>query len=236
MAYGGAGTGTRGLAGNAGPGGPGLNNPGMIYLSSLSVMPYAGVTLPYNTYAENYNYYANNTSLLWQVNEYYKISPTISHNTLITIEAGANDALWNNISGIDGKQSADNIGQAIQNLINMGGSSFIVPFYNMSTSTSTEWLKDWTQDYEDELSLVLQNLKDVNPTVHIYDINVESIMGYERLEKDGLLWSVDNFHPSTVAHEQLANYVDSQVPIPAAAWLLGSGLIGLVGLRRKFKK
>ena len=28
----------------------------------------------------------------------------------------------------------------------------------------------------------------------------------------------------------------SQVPIPAAIWLLGSGLIGLVGLRRKFKK
>jgi hypothetical protein len=26
------------------------------------------------------------------------------------------------------------------------------------------------------------------------------------------------------------------VPIPAAVWLLGSGLIGLVGVRRKFKK
>jgi len=31
-------------------------------------------------------------------------------------------------------------------------------------------------------------------------------------------------------------YVISAVPIPAAFWLLGSGLIGLVGLRRKFKK
>ena len=29
---------------------------------------------------------------------------------------------------------------------------------------------------------------------------------------------------------------DKPVPIPAAVWLLGSGLIGLVGLRRKFKK
>ena len=26
------------------------------------------------------------------------------------------------------------------------------------------------------------------------------------------------------------------VPIPAAAWLLGSGLIGLVAIRRRFKK
>ena len=30
--------------------------------------------------------------------------------------------------------------------------------------------------------------------------------------------------------------VSGQVPIPAAAWLLGTGIIGLVGIRRKFKK
>ena len=30
--------------------------------------------------------------------------------------------------------------------------------------------------------------------------------------------------------------VTAPVPIPAAAWLLGSGLVGLVGLRRKMKK
>jgi hypothetical protein len=34
----------------------------------------------------------------------------------------------------------------------------------------------------------------------------------------------------------LTNINASPVPIPAAAWLLGSGLIGLVGLRRRFKK
>jgi hypothetical protein len=31
-------------------------------------------------------------------------------------------------------------------------------------------------------------------------------------------------------------YAANAVPIPAAVWLLGSGLIGLVGLRRRFKK
>ncbi len=31
-------------------------------------------------------------------------------------------------------------------------------------------------------------------------------------------------------------FVKASVPIPSAVWLLGSGLIGLVGFRRKFKK
>ena len=31
------------------------------------------------------------------------------------------------------------------------------------------------------------------------------------------------------------SYTASQVPVPAAVWLLGSGLVGLAGLRRKFR-
>jgi hypothetical protein len=30
-------------------------------------------------------------------------------------------------------------------------------------------------------------------------------------------------------------HLDTTVPIPAAVWLFGSGLIGIVGIRRKFK-
>ena len=36
--------------------------------------------------------------------------------------------------------------------------------------------------------------------------------------------------------ENFDNLSFNQVPIPAAAWLLGSGLIGLVGIRRKFSE
>lgn len=33
---------------------------------------------------------------------------------------------------------------------------------------------------------------------------------------------------------QSEGYTTSEVPVPAAFWLLGSGLAGLVGLRRRF--
>jgi hypothetical protein len=34
----------------------------------------------------------------------------------------------------------------------------------------------------------------------------------------------------------IGNNPNAVVPIPGAVWLLGSGLIGIVGLRRRFKK
>lgn len=48
-----------------------------------------------------------------------------------------------------------------------------------------------------------------------------------------------SFIDATTAKEASAiidNVRISAVPIPAAAWLLGSGLIGLIGIRRRFKK
>jgi hypothetical protein len=44
-----------------------------------------------------------------------------------------------------------------------------------------------------------------------------------------------NFSDATFGGSAYAD-VKAPVPIPAAAWLFGSGLLGLVGLRRKFSK
>jgi hypothetical protein len=58
---------------------------------------------------------------------------------------------------------------------------------------------------------------------------------------DDVLWD-QNYGPSTAYHsltgpigsEAFTVYGDV-VPLPGAIWLLGSGLVGLIGLRRKFK-
>ena len=53
-------------------------------------------------------------------------------------------------------------------------------------------------------------------------------------------WAIDFLHGGTSIDELIAFdgalvTVNNAVPIPGAVWLLGSGLIGLVGLRRKMR-
>jgi hypothetical protein len=49
-------------------------------------------------------------------------------------------------------------------------------------------------------------------------------------------FKIDTLNESVTLDSALMYYeLRSPVPIPAALWLLGSGLVGLVGLRRKFK-
>ncbi len=51
---------------------------------------------------------------------------------------------------------------------------------------------------------------------------------------DGTLFTVDLHNDGTGFTQVLAGEANvSSVPIPAAVWLLGSGLFGLVGIRRR---
>ncbi len=75
-----------------------------------------------------------------------------------------------------------------------------------------------------------------------------TIMYYESFDVSTLLASgyqlhFDLYYPTTAANGKPVTYfapfshdASSQVPIPAAAWLLGSGLLGLVAVRRRFRK
>lgn len=75
--------------------------------------------------------------------------------------------------------------------------------------------------------------------------NIEAIgsaySGYgNRYYFDGMIdevWIFDEaIDKSIVDSLHNNNSISAPVPIPAASWLFGSGLVGLVGVRRKFKK
>ena len=56
--------------------------------------------------------------------------------------------------------------------------------------------------------------------------------------KDGTLWFniLNDYNMVFIRADSSANYSSNPVPVPATILLLGSGLIGLVGIRRKLKK
>ncbi|MDO5675157.1 MAG: VPLPA-CTERM sorting domain-containing protein [bacterium] len=62
----------------------------------------------------------------------------------------------------------------------------------------------------------------------LYQNNDSSLWGFV----DSLDWGTDS-NIYKVSHVGTAT---SPVPVPAAAWLLGAGLVGLVGVRRKVRK
>jgi len=54
------------------------------------------------------------------------------------------------------------------------------------------------------------------------------------LTSDGTLFTIDLFNDGTTSVAVLASEANvAPVPVPAAAWLLGSGLVGLAGIRRR---
>jgi len=60
-------------------------------------------------------------------------------------------------------------------------------------------------------------------------------------QDQGNVWVAVQFHQGDTGHisfvtQAFAETRDVPVPIPGAVWLLGSGLVGLVGIRRRFKK
>ena len=66
-------------------------------------------------------------------------------------------------------------------------------------------------------------------TVNVGEAGIKSLTFYAA---DPSGYYVNAFHPSV--DNMVIN--ESLVPIPGAVWLLGSGLLGLAGLRRKFSR
>ncbi len=184
--------------------------------------------------------YQTTTGLQWQVAQYTANYSTIAANTLVTLWAGGND-MFNSRSPVT---AAQNIGTAIQNLIAIGGREFLVP--NLGYS-DTDPYKLWKQPFDLSLALVLSGLRAANAGVHIYGVDMNGlVMPASWIPASqgtylnpnghtGIFVSWDGVHPTTEAHQLIANYTASAVPIPAPFILILTGLAGIAAIKKRFK-
>lgn len=192
--------------------------------------------------------------LQWQISAF---QPYFSHSldmndTLFTVWAGANDFF----QGRDFGQAAANVGVALESLASGGARDILVPnlpnlgctpaFYNdqnpdgVFEAMASGWSLAYNAALESELVDFQTNHSDVN--IFYLDVNslFEGLLEYDAqgniINFDELFW--DPVHPTIVGHENIANgaiQVLDTVPVPAPLILLGSGLLGLSALHRRFR-
>ncbi|NPU84091.1 MAG: SGNH/GDSL hydrolase family protein [Syntrophaceae bacterium] len=217
-------------------------------------MAFGGATTGYDNPAAGLAY----TGLNWQVDYYLdNFGSMISSNILVTVWAGANDLF----QGRDPYVAAENVELALQNLAAAGFQNFLVmglpnvgttPEFRGTAYESAATL--WSQYFNMFLAANVADLRGIYPGNHFYTLNTfdllnavianPGIYGFDNVTDEWLyreagdtstylFW--DGVHPTTEAHLMLANYAMAAVPEPATMLLLGLGLMGLVGARRKFK-
>lgn len=102
--------------------------------------------------------------------------------------------------------------------------------------------------FNNQLFGVLQEFAGENSSVDVYFLDVYSLFSdlilMDNGEINAVFWDLlfwDDVHPTSLGHGIVAGEAYgvlqagpiTPVPVPAAAWLLGAGIIGLIGIRRK---
>jgi phospholipase/lecithinase/hemolysin len=197
-----------------------------------------------------YPEYAN-TGLLWQVGDYLTyVHNQIPATTLVTMWAGANDLLY--LYPETPKTAAGNVATALNELAAAGFKNFLVPgLPNIAGTLAAEswpyyeraYAAAWVPAFNSYLSLDLAGLKSEYPGDHFFTLDTYDLLdkvasdptAYGFANFAAMFW-IDGFHPSAQTHELIAGYAmaAATAPEPCTLLLLGSGLVGLAALRKKF--
>jgi outer membrane lipase/esterase len=223
-------------------------------------MAYGGATTSYDNPAAP-DPYKPITGLQWQIETYESVYTSVPGDALVTVWAGANDFF----QGREYDTAAQNVTSAVQELADAGGNYFLIPFLpdigltpGFLGTPLQGIATDWSQAFNmylaaDLLALALTPGYD-NINYYILDtftllrqfVNNPEQYGFTDVSTSGegnpsegyLFW--DEVHPTTDGHEWLAYYameaIGEPIPEPATILLLGLGIVGLTGVRRRFQK